>query len=58
LKTGIKLIFLVFSEEFLHAAMWLKLPKAEGQGAQKIVSLPKKSWFFTFFHFFFAHGST
>jgi hypothetical protein len=27
LKTGIKLIFLVLSEELLHAAMWLKLPK-------------------------------
>jgi hypothetical protein len=27
LKMGIKLIFLVFSKEPLHAAMWLKLPK-------------------------------
>jgi hypothetical protein len=27
LKMGIKLIFPVFSEELLHAAMWLKLPK-------------------------------
>jgi hypothetical protein len=24
---GVKFIFLVFSEELLHAAMWLKLPK-------------------------------
>jgi hypothetical protein len=35
LKKGIKLIFHVFYEELLHAAMWLKLPRAEGQGAQK-----------------------
>jgi hypothetical protein len=27
LKTDIKLIFLVFFELLLHAAMWLKLPK-------------------------------
>jgi hypothetical protein len=27
LKMGIKLIFLVFHEELLHEAMWLKLPK-------------------------------
>jgi hypothetical protein len=26
-KTGIKFIFHVFSEELLHAALWLKLPK-------------------------------
>jgi hypothetical protein len=27
MKTGIKLIFHVFSKELLHAAMWLKLSK-------------------------------
>jgi hypothetical protein len=27
LKTGIKLIFPVFSKKLLHAAMWLKLSK-------------------------------
>jgi hypothetical protein len=31
----------------------------KGQGANKEVFLPKKSWFFTFIHFyFFAYGST
>jgi uncharacterized membrane protein SirB2 len=46
LKTGIKLIFPVFFEELLHATMWLR---------KKFVLLIE-SWFFTFFHFFFAHG--
>jgi hypothetical protein len=36
-KWMIKLIFLVFSEELLHATMWLKLPRAERQGAKKEV---------------------
>jgi hypothetical protein len=50
LKTSIKLIFHVFSKELLHAAMWLKLPKAEGQGSQKIVCFAHK---ILVFHFFF-----
>jgi hypothetical protein len=53
LKTSIKLIFHVFLEELLHAAMWLNCPRAEGQGAKKKFVLPIKSWFFTFFHFSF-----
>jgi hypothetical protein len=28
-------------------------PRAEGQGSQKLVCFAIKSWFFTFFHFFF-----
>jgi hypothetical protein len=34
-KTGIKLIFREFSEELLHAAMWLKLPKGWRAGCSK-----------------------
>jgi hypothetical protein len=56
---GVKLIFPVFSEEFLHVAMWLKLP-LKGRVLRKKFLLPIESWFFTFFHFFqsffFAHG--
>jgi hypothetical protein len=48
LKTSIKLIFLVFLEELLHVAMWLKLPKGRRAGCRKFV-LPTKSWFFIFF---------
>jgi hypothetical protein len=57
LKTSIKLIFHVFSKEFLHAAMWLKLPQGPSRVLKKKFVLPIKSWFFSFFSFFFfAHG--
>jgi hypothetical protein len=48
-KTDIKLIFHVFSEKLVHAAM-----VHERQGARKKFVLPIESLFFTFF--FFAHG--
>jgi hypothetical protein len=54
LKTSIKLIFRVFSKELLHAAMWLKLPQAKEQGAQKIVCFAHKILVFHFFSFFFV----
>jgi hypothetical protein len=53
LKTSVKFTFHVFSKELLHAAMWRKLPKGWRAGFSKNSFLPIKSWFFTFFHFFF-----
>jgi hypothetical protein len=50
LKTSIKLIFLVFSNELLHA--W-NCPRAEGQGSQKIVCSVFKILVFHFFSLFF-----
>ena len=46
-----------FFFHFLRSSYMLpygwKCPRAEGHGAKKEVSLPIKSWFFTFFHIFF-----
>jgi hypothetical protein len=53
----INLIFPIFFEELLHAAMWLKLPKAEGQGVKKEVCFARRILVFHFFSLFiFAHG--
>jgi hypothetical protein len=53
LKKDIKLIFPVFSEELLHAAMWLNCPKAERQGAKKEVSFAHRILAFHFFSILF-----
>jgi hypothetical protein len=52
LKTGIKLIFLVFFEELLQVAMSLKVPKGSRQGAEKEVCFVHRILGFHFFPFF------
>jgi hypothetical protein len=54
LKMGIKLIFHVFFEELLHAALWLKLPKGWRAGFSKnSLFCPLNLGFSLFFTFFF-----
>jgi hypothetical protein len=53
MKTGIELIFTIFFEELLHAAMWLNCPRVEGHGAKKEVCFAHKILAFYFFLLFF-----